>query len=225
MHDTRRPLGVFLFFGPTGVGKTELARALVGYLFGDEQRLVRFNMPDLDENTLFGYSHAWTLQGRRGQLTTRLNNQPLPVLLLDEFEKTKKKEHDLFQRFLQLFDEGTLINGVGEEINLRNSIIILTSNLAAELIYQGDLGFTSQRESASLEQRAARCVEEFYTPEFVNRIDQIVFFHPLTRTTIRLIARRELNELLRRDGVLRRGIAVEFDDALVDWILDRRSRL
>lgn len=222
IHDPNRPLGVFLFIGPTGVGKTELTKTLARFLFGKEERLVRINMADYSEywqfTQLFGSPDPDApIEVQRGQLTTRLGDQSFTVLLLDEFEKAYP---NIFQRFLQLFDEGVLINGAGEEVNLRNSIIILTSNLAADMRQQA-LGFLSAQASETMEQRVMRTAEEYFTPEFVNRIDQIVFFHPLSRATMRRIGFRELQRLFQREGILRREIQIEWDDNVVDWIVAR----
>ena len=223
IHDPRRPLGVFFFLGPTGVGKTELAKALASFLFGRDDQLVRLNMTDYSEpwqfSELFGVADPdEPIEQQRGQLAVRLGDQLFTVLLLDEFEKAHA---NIFQRFLQLFDEGILINGAGEEVNVRNSIIILTSNLASSGGAIEDWGFARATGGETLEQRVMRSAESFFAPEFLNRIDGVVFFHPLDRATVRRIAFRELNDLFRREGLARRGIRLEWDDSVVDWILDR----
>jgi ATP-dependent Clp protease ATP-binding subunit ClpC len=222
IQDSRRPLGVFLFIGPTGVGKTELTKALTSYLFGREDWLVRINMADYSEHwqfsQLFGVPDPdEPLEVQRGLLTTRLGEQTFTILLLDEFEKAHP---NIFQRFLQLFDEGVLINGAGENINLRNSFIILTSNLAADMRQQS-IGFLRGDQAETIEQRVMRTAEEYFTPEFVNRIDQIVFFQPLSRATTRQITIRELESLMQREGLKRREIRIEWDDSLIDWVVSR----
>jgi ATP-dependent Clp protease ATP-binding subunit ClpC len=222
IHDPNRPLGVFLFVGPTGVGKTELAKALAHFLFGRDDRLVRINMADYSESwqfsQLFGDPDPdEPIEVQRGQLTTRLGEQSFTVLLLDEFEKAF---FNIYQRFLQLFDEGVLINGAGEEVNLRNSIIILTSNLAANQPPKGLIGF-SPGAPETLEERVLRTAEEFFTPEFVNRIDQVVFFQPLSRATVRRIAFRELENMFQREGIVRRQVQIELEDRVVDWVLEQ----
>ena len=223
IHDPRRPLGVFFFLGPTGVGKTELAKALASFLFGRDDQLVRLNMTDYTEPwqfaQLFGDADPdEPIEQQRGQLAVRLADQLFSVLLLDEFEKAHP---NIFQRFLQLFDEGIMINGAGEEVNVRNSIIILTSNLASSGGAIEEWGFARATRGETLEQRVMRSAESFFAPEFLNRIDGVVFFHPLDRATVRRIAFRELNDLFRREGLARRGIHLEWDDSVVDWILDR----
>ena len=142
VHNPLRPMGVFLFLGPTGVGKTELARTLAEYLYGNRDRLARFNMADYaspyQASELFGNPYANDVGARRGQLTNRLAGRMFSVIVLDEFEKAAQ---NIYQRFLQLFDEGLLINGNDELVNLRNAIFILTSNFGARLIEHGRIGF------------------------------------------------------------------------------------
>ncbi|HEY1011590.1 MAG TPA: AAA family ATPase, partial [Herpetosiphonaceae bacterium] len=220
LHDPARPMGVYLFLGPTGVGKTELAKTLAATLFGSEDRFVRFNMADFageyDYLQFFGKSWGDNDAERRGKLTTALSNLPFAVVLLDEFEKAHRS---IFLRFLQLFDEGLLVNAMGEEVNLRNTIIIMTSNFGASIVQGETWGFTAREGMEAVERRVLRETEEFFSPEFINRLDAVTFFKPLSQGDMRQIAARELRKLFEREGLVRRGVQVELDDAVLDVLL------
>lgn len=221
LNNPSRPMGVFLFIGPTGVGKTELARALSEFLFGSEEHLVRFNMADYTAewhtDTLFGSPHGFGLDSKRGQFTLRIQDHAFAVILLDEFEKAHP---EVFQRFLQLFDEGMLLNGASEIVNLRNSIVILTSNFGARLLSTGKMGFGPNVSLEDQEMRIREAMVQFFTPEFINRIDAVSFFKPLTKTVLREIAYRRVQEVLKREGILRRDIEVEVDEGVIDWVVE-----
>ncbi|HWQ14811.1 MAG TPA: AAA family ATPase [Roseiflexaceae bacterium] len=220
LNDPARPMGVFLFLGPTGVGKTELAKTLCTFLFGAEERLLRFNMADFSfywqYEELFGDPDASEPAARRGLLSRKLAGETFGVVLLDEFEKAHET---IFQRFLQVFDEGILVNPAGEEINLRNMVIIMTSNFGAQLLHGETWGFAAREDLDAAERRILRESESFFTPEFINRLDAVIFFKPLSLTDMRQIAYRELRRLFEREGLVRRGIGVELDDAVVDLLL------
>jgi len=223
LNDPRRPLGVFLFLGPTGVGKTELSKALAAWLFGDAGRLARFNMADFtdwyDFEKLFGdEDETDDLAKRRGQLTLLLADEPFAVLLLDEFEKAHP---NVYQRFLQLFDEGTLINADGETVNLRNTIIIATSNFGAQAYTSAGIGFERPSDEAAIQAYIETAFENQFTPEFVNRLDRVCFFRPLGKHEVQRIARREIEHLLQREGIAGRGLVVEMDDEVVENVVER----
>lgn len=221
VNNPLRPMGVFLFLGPTGVGKTELARALSTYLYGGPERLIRFNMADYaypgQQWELFGNPYASEPAARRGQITTRLAGHPFSVLVLDEFEKA---DPQIYQRFLQLFDEGLMINGAGETINLRNAIFILTSNFGARLIQNEKIGFSRGETIEEREERVLAETETYFTPEFMNRIDVVCVFKPLSRTVMGEIARREVGNLLKREGLIRRELEVDIADEVIEHVVN-----
>jgi ATP-dependent Clp protease ATP-binding subunit ClpC len=222
LNNPLRPMGVFLFLGPTGVGKTELVKALAKFLYGESERILRFNMADYPYDwsalVLFGNPNAVTETDRQGQLSVRLAPQTFSVLLLDEFEKAN---YSIYQRFLQLFDEGILVNSQGEEINLRNTIIVLTSNLGAAVLNSRKIGFSRPEMPNEAEQVVMRESESYFRPEFINRLDAVSFFKPLSRPVIRQIAKREIADVIARDGIRRLNLSITVDDAVIDLMVER----
>jgi ATP-dependent Clp protease ATP-binding subunit ClpC len=207
LNDPRRPLGVLLFCGPTGVGKTELAKTASDYLFGhgkNADRLVRLDMSE--------YSSPWaaerllTTDGRTpSDFVQRMRQQPFVVVLLDEIEKAAP---EVFDMLLAVLDEGRLADRYGRTTNFRSAIIVMTSNLGAS--NQGSIGFTSE-PPAPYESAAYG----FFRPEFFNRIDALVTFRPLGPEVCLAITRKELHEVARREGLLRADLRLEVSDALV----------
>jgi hypothetical protein len=220
LADLRRPFGTFLFVGPTGVGKTFCAQLLAEFLFGDRNRLIRLNLADYTEpyhvTVLFGDPHGHSAADQRGLLARRLAGNPFGVLLLDEFEKAGPKIHDAF---LQLVDEGRYINGRSEVVSVASLIVIATSNGGAEVYRETGLGFDKAPALKDLDRELDRRLGRLFRFELLNRFDRIVHFHPLDRTHIRSIARRELADLALRDGLVGRDLRVEVDAEVLDWLV------
>ncbi|MEQ1505743.1 MAG: AAA family ATPase [Myxococcota bacterium] len=220
LADLRRPFGTFLFVGPTGVGKTFCAELLAAYLFGDPNRLIRLNLADHADpravQVLFGDPHAREVADQRGLLARRLAGNPFGVLLLDEFEKADPKVHDAF---LQLVDEGRYLDGRSEVVSVASLIVIATSNGGAEVYRETGLGFDKTPGVKDLDRELDRRLGRVFRFELLNRFDRIVHFHPLDRSHIRSIARRELADLAQRDGLIGRGLHVEVDAEVLDWLV------
>ncbi|HLJ81330.1 MAG TPA: AAA family ATPase, partial [Ktedonobacterales bacterium] len=209
LNDPGRPLGVLFFVGPTGVGKTELAKTLAEYLFGSKEKLIRFDMSE--------YKTYASLPDLLNNLTERQRRQSFSVLLLDEIEKAGPFVFDLF---LQAFDDARLTDASGRSVDLRNTIIILTSNIGTDLSETRGIGFFENRDrQVERRQQVVKAVETYFRPEFINRLDKILVFQPLGREQMRHIARRELNRALLREGVLRRNILLDFREEVLDVLL------
>jgi ATP-dependent Clp protease ATP-binding subunit ClpB len=193
LSDPNRPIGSFLFLGPTGVGKTELARALADYLFDDERAVVRIDMSEYQErhtvSRLVGAPPGYVGYEEGGQLTEAIRRRPYSVVLLDEMEKAHT---DVFNILLQLLDDGRLTDGQGRTVDFQNSIVIMTSNLGSSAFADPSLDFAKQKEAVLDDVRAS------FRPEFVNRIDEIVVFEPLGREEIGQIVEIQLGLLRRR---------------------------
>lgn len=217
LTDPSRPCGVFLFAGPTGTGKTEMAKTLTEWLFGSTDRLLRLDMSEFqtpdDLDRILGKSDG----DDRQALVNKIREQPFSVILLDEFEKAHPKVWDVF---LQTFDDGRLSDRKGQTADFRHAIIILTSNLGGTIptgvpfgFRSGDQGF----DSASV----IRAIEQAFRKEFINRLDRVVVFRPLTRDLMRAILEKELNGMLKRRGFRSRPWAVEWDESAIDFLLDK----
>ncbi len=216
----RKPLGSFLFIGPTGTGKTEMAKALARYLFGDEARLARFDLNEFGDGIsvarLIGGGWAG---GTEGLLTARVREQPFSVLLLDEFEKAHPSFFDLL---LQVLGEGRLTDGGGRVADFCNSVIVMTTNLGAQGFGRGPTGFRTPGDARlEVADHFSESVRQFLRPELFNRIDAIVPFGALGPETVLGIARRQLEEVKQRDGLRLRPVEFEILPELAEHLAAR----
>jgi ATP-dependent Clp protease ATP-binding subunit ClpA len=212
--DPQRPFGVFMFVGPTGVGKTELARALADYIFGDASRLKRFDMSEFANYD--GFTRLIGNVNEGGLLTDAVRQHPFSVVLFDEIEKSHTNVFDLC---LQIFDAGRLTDGRGRTIDFRRTIIILTSNVGASATGLVGFGAGETPNPDSDKERVPRELSRFFRPEFLNRLDRIIQFQPLSLEVAEQIANREIQSVLQRSGIRRRELAVDIDSSIMSRIL------
>ncbi len=220
-HPTR-PVGSFIFLGPTGVGKTELARALAGFLFGSDHALIRFDMSEYMEkhsvSKLIGSPPGYVGHEEGGQLTEKIKRNPYSVVLLDEIEKAHP---DLFNILLQVFEDGHLTDGLGNRVNFKNTILIMTSNIGARYIQKkAAMGFQAPdaREiQKSVTDMVLGEVKKTFNPEFINRVDEIIVFEPLSDEDLRQITRLLIDTL--NAHLADRRLQIRVDDEVVDRII------
>jgi ATP-dependent Clp protease ATP-binding subunit ClpC len=217
LNDPGKPIGVFLFAGPTGTGKTELAKTAAEFLFGSADRLIRLDMSELQtpEATLKILGGGEVAES--DSLITQVRKQPFSVVLLDEFEKAHPNVWDLF---LQVFDDGRLTDSLGNVADFRHCIIVLTTNLGATGHRSSGIGFAPVA-GAYPGDNVVRAIGQTFRPEFQNRLDKVIVFHPLTRDLMREILKKELNRVLERRGLKDREWAVEWEASAQDFLLEK----
>jgi ATP-dependent Clp protease ATP-binding subunit ClpB len=215
LSDPNRPIGSFIFLGPTGVGKTELARALAEFLFDDEQALTRLDMSEYQERhtvaRLIGAPPGYVGYEEGGQLTEAIRRRPYSVILLDEIEKAHP---DVFNILLQVLDDGRLTDGQGRTVDFRNTVLIMTSNLGSQIIQD-----IARRPFEEIQERVVEVLREHFRPEFLNRVDEIIVFKPLTQDQLQVIVDIQLGRLQRR--LAERKIELHVTDAAKRLLAER----
>ena len=226
LKDPRRPIGSFMFLGPTGVGKTELVRTLAWFLFNDENAMVRLDMSEYQEkhtvSRLIGAPPGYVGFEEGGQLTEAVRRRPFRVILLDEVEKAHP---EVFNTLLQILDDGRLTDGQGRTVDFKNTVIIMTSNAGVELIKrEGQIGFTKPKESGADSQKSYEVmkdqvmneVKKLFRPEFLNRLDEIIVFHELSEEQLRNIVDLMVNDLKSR--LEERELSIELTEKAKSWL-------
>ncbi len=224
LKDARRPIGSFIFMGPTGVGKTLLARALAGFMFGDEDAIIQLDMSEYMEkfnvSRLVGAPPGYVGYEEGGQLTEKVRRRPYSIVLLDEIEKAHA---DVFNILLQVLEEGRLTDSFGRRVDFRNAIIIMTSNIGAEMLKkQGSLGFAPQKEELNYKAMKERLLDEVkktFRPEFLNRVDDIIVFHQLTRGDLEKIIEIELKGVGER--LSEQSLSLKLTPKAKDFLIDK----
>ncbi|VAX41487.1 ATP-dependent Clp protease, ATP-binding subunit ClpC, partial [hydrothermal vent metagenome] len=224
LKDPKRPMGSFIFVGPSGVGKTLLSKALAEFMFGDEDALIHLDMSEYMEkhnvSRLVGAPPGYVGYEEGGQLTERIRRRPYSVLLLDEVEKAHP---DVFNMLLQIMEEGRLTDSFGRNVDFRNTVLIMTSNIGADLI-KGGGGFGFQKRSTGVDYENIKGIlmkeiERFFRPEFINRLDDIIVFHPLTRDDLVVIVDYEIAKVFQR--LKDQAIEMVLDDAAKEFLIDK----
>ncbi|HAZ29125.1 MAG TPA: ATP-dependent chaperone ClpB [Candidatus Magasanikbacteria bacterium] len=229
ISEEKRPIGSFIFMGPTGVGKTELAKTLAEFLFNDEEALVRVDMSEYMEkhavSKMVGSPPGYVGFDEGGQLTEIIRRKPYAVVLFDEIEKAHP---DVFNIMLQILEDGRLTDAKGRKVNFKNTVLIMTSNIASDLIMnmnkKGEFGFgektsgksAQKQKERKINERVMEALRDHFKPEFLNRIDDIIVFHPLSEKQIRVIVDLQLERVIKR--LLEKKIAVSVTDKAKDWL-------
>jgi len=217
LSDPNRPIGSFLFLGPTGVGKTELCKALAAFLFDTEEAMVRIDMSEFMEKhsvaRLIGAPPGYVGYEEGGYLTEAIRRRPYSVILLDEVEKAHP---DVFNVLLQVLDDGRLTDGQGRTVDLRNTVIVMTSNLGSNVIQERALMGSGEADYDAMKEAVMEIVRQAFRPEFINRLDEIVVFHPLGASQIRAIARIQIQYLQKR--LADRDMTLAVSDAALDHL-------
>lgn len=212
LSDTNRPIGSFIFLGPTGVGKTELAKTLASFLFDTEKAMIRVDMSEYMEKhsvaRLIGAPPGYVGYEEGGYLTESVRRRPYCVILFDEIEKAHA---DVFNVLLQILDEGRLTDGKGRTVDFRNSVIIMTSNIGSQLIFEAE-----DADPETLRPQLMQILQQHFRPEFLNRLDDIIIFHRLSQTHLHEIVKLQLDILKER--LSKQNITVEFSEELIDWL-------
>ncbi|MDD4954267.1 MAG: ATP-dependent Clp protease ATP-binding subunit [Candidatus Omnitrophica bacterium] len=224
IKDPKRPIGSFIFLGPTGVGKTLLARALAEFMFGDEDALLQLDMSEYMEkfnvSRLIGAPPGYVGYEEGGQLTEKVRRRPYAVILMDEIEKAHP---DVFNLLLQLFEEGRLTDSFGRKVDFRNTVIIMTSNVGAEAIRKtGSLGFKTQKEEVTYQEMKEKLLEEVkrtFKPEFLNRIDDTIVFRPLVKDDLFKIIDIEIGAVAGR--LKEQGISLEVTPEAKEFLIEK----
>jgi ATP-dependent Clp protease ATP-binding subunit ClpB len=213
LSDPNRPIGSFIFLGPTGVGKTELARALAEFLFDDERAMVRLDMSEYMEkhsvSRLYGAPPGYVGYDEGGQLTEAVRRRPYSVVLLDEIEKAHP---DVFNSLLQIMDDGHMTDGQGRVVNFRNTIIIMTSNVGSDWIL-------TEPDQERMREKVLEAVSLTFKPEFINRVDEIVVFHRLSQDHIAQIVDMQVAHLAER--LAARGLTIQLTDGAKQYLAEK----
>jgi ATP-dependent Clp protease ATP-binding subunit ClpB len=220
LQDSKRPIGSFIFMGTTGVGKTELAKALAEFMFNDENLMTRIDMSEYQErhsvSRLVGAPPGYVGYEEGGQLTEAVRHKPYSVVLLDEIEKAHP---DVFNILLQLLDDGRLTDNKGRTVDFRNTIIIMTSNIGSHIIQENYASLTRSNANEVFErtrQQVFDLLKESIRPEFINRVDEIIMFTPLSHHEIKQIVMLQFNRI--KDMLVQNGVKLEISEAAVEWI-------
>jgi ATP-dependent Clp protease ATP-binding subunit ClpC len=221
LKDPRRPIGSFIFIGPSGVGKTYLAQALAEFMFDDIEALVRIDMSEYHEqhtvSRLFGAPPGYVGYEEGGQLTESVRRRPYRVILFDEIEKAHP---DVWNALLQILDDGRLTDGQGRTVDFRNTVLIMTSNLGTEFVRKGgSLGFLQKNDSEDIKEshsKIEKALKDAFRPEFLNRIDEVIMFSPLTMEDMRRIVGLQMKEV--EDRLAEHGLKVKLTDKAMEWL-------